>query len=256
MRKLAAFAATLLLAFAAGSAHADIYGYVDAEGNAHFSTEKLDNRYQLFARGNGSFDTDQLSTLDNSGKPVSPALFRYLSSHPNLKKFEPLLDGAAREYGLQPALLKAIMAAESGFNPKAVSPKGAIGLMQVMPDTAERYGLQADKTKTLVQKLADPKTNIQLSARYLRDLNKLFPGRPELVIASYNAGEGAVQKYKNSIPPYPETRNYVQLVSQFYRVYQPGGRATIGPAGNAQAPKRIHMTIPVPARISDVATYQ
>lgn len=255
-RSLAAFVATLL-ALAAGSAHADIYGYVDAEGNAHFSTEKLDSRYQLFARGNGSFDSEQLMAgPDAGGKPVSPALFQYLSAHPNLKKFEPLLNGAAKEYGLQPALLKAIMAAESGFNPKAVSPKGAIGLMQIMPDTAERYGLQGDKQRTLIQKLADPKTNIGLSARYLRDLNKLFPGRPELVIASYNAGEGAVQKYKNSIPPYPETRNYVQLVSQFYRVYQPGGRAGIGASGNAQAPKRIHMTIPVPPRIPDVATYQ
>ncbi|MBS0308459.1 MAG: transglycosylase SLT domain-containing protein, partial [Proteobacteria bacterium] len=243
MRKLTAYTATLLLFFAAGSAYADIYGYVDAQGNAHFSTEKLDKRYHLFARGAASFHAN--STIGGEARPMSPALFRYLSSHPNLKKFEPMLDGAAKEYGLQPALLKAIMAAESGFNPAAVSPKGAIGLMQIMPETAERYGLQADKQRSLSQKLADPQTNIRLSARYLRDLHKLFPGQPELVIASYNAGEGAVQKYRNSIPPYPETRNYVQLVSQFYRIYQPSGDIpATAAADGARNGKRIHMIIP------------
>jgi soluble lytic murein transglycosylase-like protein len=242
-------------ALVAASAHADIYGYVDSQGIAHFSTEKLDARYQLFARGDTAFDSAQAMADFSGGKPLSPALARYLTAHPNLKKYEPLVNQAAREFSIQPALLKAVMAAESGFNPAALSPKGAIGLMQVMPDTAERYGLQADAKKTLAQKLFDPQTNIRLSARYLRDLRKLFPGRPELVIASYNAGEGAVQKYRNSIPPYPETRSYVQLVAQFYHFYQAGSAAAFATASDSPyAPKRIHMTIPGRAIVPAIAT--
>jgi len=131
------------------------------------------------------------------------------------------LNQAAADFDLDPALLKAVMAAESGFNPTAVSPKGAIGLMQVMPATAERFGLQADRKKSIAQKLADPRTNIRLGARYLSFLRNMYPNQQHLVLASYNAGEGAVQKYNNAIPPYQETRNYVKLVTQFYNLYRP-----------------------------------
>lgn len=256
MRFLHTWPLMLGLSLAAASAQADIYGYVDTQGIAHFSTERLDERYQLFARGEAAFDSSRVATTA-SDRP-SPALSKYLASHPNLKRYEPLLQQAAREFGLQPALMKAIMAAESGFNPGAVSPKGAIGLMQVMPQTAERYGLQGDANKSLAQKLADPKTNIRLSARYLRDLHKLFPHQPELVIASYNAGEGAVQKYSNRIPPYAETRNYVRLVSQFYQFYRPESPLTVAALSDAHAPRRIHMTIPRRANMPPApdTTYQ
>ncbi|HYD96046.1 MAG TPA: transglycosylase SLT domain-containing protein [Noviherbaspirillum sp.] len=236
--------AVLALAFAilSAPARADIYGYVDADGVAHFSTEKIDARYHLFMRGSGPFDTAQLGAHQTEETPLSG----FLTRHPGLQKVEPVLHEAAQEFELDPALLKAVMAAESGFNPNAVSPKGAIGLMQIMPATAERYGLQGDRKKTLEQKLADPKTNIRLAARYLRDLHKLFPSRPELVIASYNAGEGAVQKYNNAIPPYPETRSYVQIVKQFYRLYKPAAQRLSVAAfdQNATGAKRIRMTIP------------
>lgn len=249
MKRLAAVIATLCIALAASSARADIYGYVDAEGIAHFSTEKLDERYRLFQRGNASFDSARLApqaAAADAADTVDTPLARYLSRHPGLARVEPLLQDAAEEFAIDPALLKAVMAAESAFNPNAVSPKGAIGLMQIMPATAERYGLQGDRKRTLEQKLADPKTNIRLAARYLRDLHKLFPSRPELVIASYNAGEGAVQKYRNSIPPYPETRNYVQIVKQFYQVYKPAAQSlAVAALGNdTSGAKRIHMTIP------------
>ncbi|WP_151634494.1 lytic transglycosylase domain-containing protein [Noviherbaspirillum aerium] len=247
MKRLAAIAA-LCIAFAAPAVRADIYGYVDADGIAHFSTEKLDERYQLFQRGNASFDSAQLGSSARAAAVESgdTPLSRYLSRHPGLAKVEPLLKEAAEEFSIDPALLKAVMAAESGFNPNAVSPKGAIGLMQVMPATAERYGLQGDRKRTLEQKLADPKTNIRLAARYLRDLHKLFPSRPELVVASYNAGEGAVQKYRNNIPPYPETRNYVQIVKQFYQIYKPAAQSLTVAALDSESggAKRIHMTIP------------
>ena len=237
-------AALLMLA---ATAHADIYGYVDKEGNAHFAAEKLDARYRLFMRGNQSFEAaDVLSGMDaNSKTIVNPAILRYLQQHPNLKKYEALVHQAAAEFSLEPALLKAVMAAESGFNPKAVSPKGAIGLMQLMPETAQRYGVQGDDRKTLMEKLTDPKINIRLGARYLRDLMKMFPNEQHLALASYNAGEGAVQKYRNSVPPFPETRNYVQVVSQFYRLYKPSAEKSTLIASHADKDaKRIYMTIP------------
>jgi soluble lytic murein transglycosylase-like protein len=210
--------------------------------------------------GDKAFDSADLQ----AGGPlaVRPALLQYLAHHPNLKKYEIFLGDAAREFSVEPALLKAVMAAESGFNPGAVSPKGAIGLMQLMPATAERYGLQADSKQSVAQKLTDPKTNIRLGARYLRDLVRLFPDQQRLVLASYNAGEGAVQKYNNRIPPYPETQNYVKLVTQFIDLYRPGGATKIAggtahgtvvasdsPARSGAASHRIYLTIPGRAKL-------
>lgn len=234
--------------------HADVYGYIDAEGIAHFSAEKLDERYRLFMRGDAPVSASQLKQAQPAPAAGKTPLFTYLLQHPNLRKYEAFLEQAAQEFELDPALLKAVMAAESGFKPDAVSPKGAVGLMQVMPATAQRYGLQADKKKTVAQKLTDPKTNIRLGARYLRELHKLFPAQPDLVLASYNAGEGAVQKYNNTIPPYPETRNYVRIVTDFYRLYKPAAPKlaiasdmqfdTSGDSGEDSATaKRIRITI-------------
>ncbi|GAC1410635.1 MAG: lytic transglycosylase domain-containing protein [Burkholderiaceae bacterium] len=238
------------------TAYADVYGYLDVEGTAHFSTAKLDERYQLFVKGDQQFNSAAfmapVAQTTARAENRSP-LFLYLVKHPNLKKYEPLLDQAAHDFRIEPALLKAIMAAESGFNPTAVSPKGAVGLMQLMPATAERYGLAADARKSIREKLIDPKTNIRLGARYLRDLRQLFPNKPDLVIASYNAGEHAVQHYNNTIPPYPETRNYVQLVTQFYEVYRPALGATVPrpPTDGGIRQRRVQMTIPGRATRSD-----
>ena len=239
------FFLALLLGFAAAGSHADIYGYVDERGVSHFSAEKLDARYQLLVRGSkfGSLDMDFAKRGDRQ-------LSNRLIQHPNLKTYEPLLKRASTDYAVELALLKAVMAAESGFDPDAVSPKGAIGLMQVMPMTAERYGVLGDKNKTIEQKLRDPKTNIRLGARYLADLHKLFPGQRTLVLASYNAGEGAVRQHDNKIPPYAETRDYVQLVTQLYHVYRsgPGVRNYRVEAPNvlANGSKRLHLTIRPP----------
>jgi len=244
MNRVATLLLILSISLISTCAHADIFGYIDEQGVGHFSPEKIDDRYQLFLRGDRSFDSSQL--ISARRPTVTTPLFRYLTQHPNQKKYDAMVTQAATDFSLDPALLKAIMAAESGFNPTAVSPKGAIGLMQIMPDTAARYGLQADKKKTVAQKLTDPKTNIRLSARYLRDLTKMFPKQLDLVIASYNAGEAAVEKYKNTIPPFPETRNYVVLVTQFFQFYQTEtSRAGVAVKDDpADAPKRFHMTIP------------
>jgi len=238
------FLSIVLLALVSVAARADIYGYIDESGEGHFSTEKLNEHYQLFQRSGQVFDSSKISAA--VGEANNEQLAHYLMQHPNLKKYEPLVNQAASEFAVEPALLKAVMAAESGFNPNAVSPKGAIGLMQLMPVTAQHYGLQADRKKNLQQKLTDPKTNIWLAARYLSDLGKLFDGRFDLVVASYNAGEHAVQRYNNTIPPYPETRDYVEIVTRIYKMYKPStGTPTLAAlSGTGSAPVRVHMIIP------------
>lgn len=232
------------LALCAGAAHADVYGYIDENGMGHFSTEKLDERYELFVKGDKSFSSSDLVLKTDAQKndaASSTPIARYLVTHPNLKKYDAFLKQAAKEFSVEPALLQAVIAAESGFNPMAVSPKGAIGLMQIMPATAERFGLRADRERSIEKKLTDPKTNIRIGARYLRDLIRLFPDSLDLVLASYNAGEGAVKKYRNRVPPYPETRNYVQVVNQFYALYKPAETLA---SSDDNIPHRMTMTIP------------
>jgi soluble lytic murein transglycosylase-like protein len=114
----------------------------------------------------------------------------------------------AREQKIDAALLHAVVSVESAYDAQAMSPKGATGLMQLMPDTAKRYG---------VSNLLDPQENLRGGARYLRDLLVMFNNNLRLVIAAYNAGEGAVIRSGRAIPPYPETRAYVQRVLQLYQ---------------------------------------
>ncbi|CAJ0818365.1 lytic transglycosylase domain-containing protein [Ralstonia flaminis] len=240
-----AFVLTALALLASQPARADVYGYIDENGLAHFSAERLDDRYVLFMKGASvAGGTDDKSTnaialpatelpdadaylaaskrdaLDNAGG-MRQRLVRAVLQHPNVPTVEPLIREAASKRGIDPAFVKAVIAAESGFNPQAVSPKGAIGLMQVIPDTGARYGVTGDARRTAAQKLADPKINITTGVRYLSDLLRMFSGNLELVLAAYNAGEGAVQKHGNDIPPYAETQNYVKTVMQFYRYYNP-----------------------------------
>jgi soluble lytic murein transglycosylase-like protein len=93
--------------------------------------------------------------------------------------------------------------------------------MQVIPDTAARYGVADDKKRSVAQKLFDPATNLRVGTRYLRDLLRIFDHDLTLALAAYNAGEGAVQRYDNRIPPYAETQEYVKLVTQLYALYKP-----------------------------------
>lgn len=121
---------------------------------------------------------------------------------------------AARRHSVPEALLLAVIHVESGFNPLARSPKGAVGLMQVMPPTGARYGVSAD--------LTDPVKNIGVGARYLRDLLDMFKGDTELALAAYNAGEGAVMRHGRAVPPYAETQAYVGKVLRHYARYARG----------------------------------
>lgn len=128
----------------------------------------------------------------------------------NRQRLAPTIQQVASAYQLEPALLHAVISAESSYNPQAHSPKGARGLMQLMPATAKRFG---------VSNPYDPTENLHGGARYLRWLLDLFTDLP-LALAAYNAGEGAVQRYGNTIPPYQETQTYVRRVLDFYRHYQ------------------------------------
>ncbi|RYY53439.1 MAG: lytic transglycosylase domain-containing protein, partial [Comamonadaceae bacterium] len=160
----------------------------------------------------------------------------------SFKQVKHHLREAAAEHGVEFELLQALIATESGFDPQAVSPKGAVGLMQVMPATAQRYGVAADARQPLEKKLTDPRTNIRAGTRYLRDLIRMFPGQLELALAAYNAGEGAVQRAGNRIPNYRETQNYVRTVMQLYTMLKPPAMGT-APAGT---PRRIRMDIAAP----------
>jgi Transglycosylase SLT domain len=229
----------LLLALAAlyvTPARADVWGYVDAQGIAHFSAARLDERYELFSRGGDGFNAGSAGSNGNSGKApgsgpslassaaAAPArLLAYFEVSPNFKAVKHLLREASARHGIDYELLQALIATESGFDTRAVSPKGAVGLMQLIPPTAERYGVRADKNSAIQRKLTDPATNIRAGANYLSDLIRKFPGQLELAVAAYNAGEGAVQRAGNQIPNYPETRNYVKTVMQLYGHLKPPG---------------------------------
>lgn len=240
LRRLA-WLASVLLACAAVPAHADIWGYVDERGVAHFAAEKVDERYALFFRGDESFDTSAgIKTPRAVAVPTAPGkLLAFFDVSPSYKQVKHHLRAASAEHGVEFELLQALIATESGFDTQAVSPKGAVGLMQLMPATAQRYGVTGDAKLALEQKLTDPRTNIRAGSRYLRDLMRMFPGQLDLVLAAYNAGEGAVQRAGNRIPNYRETQNYVRTVMQLYTMLKPP--AALQPA---QGPGRIRMEIP------------
>ncbi|MEZ0306795.1 MAG: lytic transglycosylase domain-containing protein [Ramlibacter sp.] len=234
--------AVAALAFAfAPAAHADVWGYVDAKGVAHFAAEKQDERYELFFRGGESFDTAAgVGTPRAVAVPTAgPKLIAFFEVSPSYKQVKHHLREASREHDVDYELLQALIATESGFDADAVSPKGAVGLMQVMPATAQRYGVSADKKATVGKKLEDPRTNIKAGTRYLRYLLDMFPGRLELALAAYNAGEGAVQRAGNKIPNYRETQNYVRTVMQLYTTLKPPSMM-----GNGRSPNRVRMELP------------
>ena len=218
-----ACAALVLCVIVAAPACAEVWAYIDGEGRAHFATRKQDDRYQLFFKGGSSLDLPRADAAQAEARAAleRSLLYRRVVDHPNARRYAPLIERHASANGLDAALLKAMIAVESGYDPAAVSDKGAIGLMQVLPATGERYGVAADARHSVVQKLMDPVTNLRIGARHLRDLLMVFAGDRTLALAAYNAGEQAVRQYGNQVPPYPETREYVELVRQFEGLYRP-----------------------------------
>lgn len=245
----------LCSALACTAAQADIWGYVDAKGVAHFATKKADERYELFFRNGQSFDTSKsaapLTSLASSGNGMIAAstgqirMAALVDSSPSFRDVTAHLREASRLQKIDYDLLKAMIVTESGFNTTAVSPKGAVGLMQIMPATAERYGVRNDKLGAIEDKLTDPRTNIRTGTRYLRFLIDLFPGQLELAVAAYNAGEGAVQRAGNKIPNYPETQAYVRRVIQIYQSGKPVTQvAVVGTPPRQIGPRRVRMELP------------
>jgi hypothetical protein len=241
-----------LLAWQPLARAADIYGYIDQKGVAHFASEKLDERYQLFFRGGQSFDTAngigplgraRKGTIGGKVPQASQTLLALFEASPSYKIAKSALRDASRKHDIDYELLQALIATESGFDAQAVSPKGALGLMQLMPATAQRYGISADQRATIETKLFDPRINIATGSRYLRDLIAMFPGQIDLALAAYNAGEGAVQRAGNRIPNYPETQNYVQTVLQLYAYLKPSAGLA---RGKGKGPARIRMEMTVP----------
>jgi soluble lytic murein transglycosylase-like protein len=258
LRMPALFAAALAGLLWAGAAQAQIWAYIDERGVAHFSNARLDERYELFVQGGSVLEINssppdapqapqQPRPETAAASPAQSRLMHYLTQSPRYRAVQHLLKEAAQTHRLEPELLQALIAAESGFDTQAVSPKGAVGLMQLMAPTAARYGVKSDRRSSIAQKLTDPAVNLRAGTRYLRDLMTMFPGRLDLALAAYNAGEGAVQRAGNKIPNYPETQNYVKTVMQLYAFLKPQvlSQAEVPPvagaAGVAVVPGRVRM---------------
>ncbi len=223
-RRLLAGLVPVALALA-GPVYADIYAFVDTNGVRHLSNIPNDPRYKLvmrtpaYSRASAQSSSYAPSNLYAPGAtafssrnytPRIAGARSFKVNEQNRRRFAADVDRIAAQYRLEPALMHAVISAESAYNPWAVSPKGAMGLMQLMPGTAERFG---------VSNPYDPIANMHGGARYLRWLLDRF-NDPRLAVAGYNAGEGAVQKYGNQVPPYQETQTYVVRVLNFYQQYR------------------------------------
>lgn len=191
---------SLVLVLAAAPAGAEVYKYRDANGQILLTDRPmrgmhLERRYDIETGRSRSGGGNALAAMRERRDAL-----------------EPLIAAAAAQEDLDPDLVHAVIRAESAYRPDALSHKGAMGLMQLMPATAERFG---------VTDRGDPAQNLRGGTRYLRELLTLFDGDLILAVAAYNAGENAVLRYGRKVPPFPETRTYVHRVLQFYE--QAGG---------------------------------
>jgi soluble lytic murein transglycosylase-like protein len=185
------------------AAGGDIYSFVDGDGVIHVTNVPQDPRYRRVHQNRAALDG--LHRIAIAGRP--PLLLRRNTS------FDEHIRAAADKYGLPLPLLKAVMEAESNFDPSALSDRGATGLMQLMPNTAREL---------FVIDVYDPAQNIDGGARYLRLLCDQFGSDLEKVLAAYNAGPEAVRRAGGAIPPIPETQAYVRKVIALYEAYLRG----------------------------------
>ena len=186
-RQIAGFGIALILIVFASSVNADIFRYIDENGVMHFTNTPTSNahEYKLYIK--------EKTTLSRNFYAPD--------------KFDRYISDASAQTGVDSRLLKAMIKAESDFNPRAVSKKGAMGLMQIMPENFKMLDLENP---------FDPWQNIRAGARYFQQLYERFNGKLALSLAAYNAGPTAVDRYKK-IPPYKETEEYVRRVLRYYR---------------------------------------
>lgn len=180
---------SLIFVFYFVPSFADIYKYEDEQGVIHFTDTPTHSGFKLYLR-TGFFNVKDYKDY--------------------FKKYDHIIFKYSKEFGVEYPLIKAVIRAESGYNPKAVSPKGAMGLMQLMPETASLFECENP---------FDPESNIRTGIKYLSYLLNYFKGNMDLALAAYNAGPKNVIKYNYSIPPFNETRTYVRKVKEFYRFY-------------------------------------
>jgi len=197
------FSIAILLGAASAAANAKIYTYLDAQGQRHYTDVPDNNRYRLLV----------LSPHDRtaSGDRYD---FQLLAK---AAQYDSIIEQAAVSAALEPNLLRAVIVVESGFNSRAVSKRGAVGLMQLMPATASRYG---------VSNPYDARQNVHGGARYLKFLIDHFGHDVRLALAAYNAGEDAVERNGGQIPPFSETMAYVPRVLKIYKMLTAQPRAT------------------------------
>ena len=181
----------------APAAVAEIYRYVDSNGTVHLTDRPPHDGYQL---------------IQIKRKKAQVSRINFRDKEANRKRFSGKIAEVANQYQVPEALLHAVITIESVYDPDAISRAGAVGLMQLMPATARRYG---------VYNRRNPTANLTGGTRYLKDLLKRFDNDIELALAGYNAGENAVEKYGNQIPPYDETQEYVRKVLKLYSQQSP-----------------------------------
>ena len=177
------------------TARPQIYAYVDADGMRHYTDVPDNNRYRLLALSS----TDRTVSGDHYDSMLLAKAGQYDS----------IIEKAAMAASVEANLLRAVIVVESGFNPRALSRRGAVGLMQLMPATATRFG---------VSNPYDPRENVPAGARYLKFLINRFGQDVSLALAAYNAGEQAVARNGGRIPPFTETMAYVPRVLKIYRM--------------------------------------
>jgi soluble lytic murein transglycosylase-like protein len=175
----------------------EIYKYVDRNGQVHLTDRPLHDGYQL---------------IEINRKKAQMSRINFRDKEANRKRYSGKIAEVASQYQVPEALLHAVITVESAYDPNAISRAGAVGLMQLMPATARRYGV-ADRR--------NPTSNLTGGTRYLKDLLIRFDSDIKLALAGYNAGENAVEKFGNQIPPYDETQEYVRKVLELYSQQSP-----------------------------------